>query len=375
MKNNIYFLTAVLCTAFLTAGLHAGAEDDAKAYYTELYERSAKHLELGNERQKVLAATIMGTSRKPKFVRPLGRELLHGLNDPVYRKMAAFDPYVKSAIATALGQIGREEALPYLEEALKETDKILNEQKQEIEEKQAQAKQNKSYELVLLQSKPGPAFMGPKEARPFITSPDALWNVADEFKKYIAPDPNDEWMQTRLKGYNYVNLAIHILGAIGDLGKPESTEVVVPFLSHPYPAIRMAAALALGQIGTLQAQEALGGRYAQEEDKRVKVRIAFGLFLNDPTRANFYQDLLGYLKDDDVKVRLEAAGAMRELALGESYYHLIDTMKLEDRQIVRDVLKQAIRNAELDNLFPPNPLIETGPTRIWIHGRPYSPDR
>ena len=79
------------------------------------------------------------------------------------------------------------------------------------------------------------------------------------------------------------------------------------------------------------------------------------------------------LKDDDKRVRLEAAMALRELALGESISPLYEAYRLEESELVRNVIDQAIRNAELDNLFPPNPLIESGPTRIWTYGQPVRP--
>jgi HEAT repeat protein len=91
--------------------------------------------------------------------------------------------------------------------------------------------------------------------------------------------------------------------------------------------------------------------------------------------VKYYQDLLQMLKDNDQRVRLEAAKALRELALGESITPLYQAYRLEESLLVRSVIDQAIRNAELDNLFPPNPLIQTGPTRIWTYGRPYRPDK
>ena len=79
------------------------------------------------------------------------------------------------------------------------------------------------------------------------------------------------------------------------------------------------------------------------------------------------------LKDNDVRVRLEAAKALRELALGESITPLFEARRLEESALVRSIIDQAIYNAEHNNLFPPNPQIQDGPTRIWTYGQPVRP--
>lgn len=346
-------------------------DSDIKQFYDTLYKTLERDLENGTAFQKINAIHYMASLRRYRFVRPLSRELLKGLNDPNLKKMAAFDPYIKSGIAHALGEIGRKEALEPLKEALGIVNKIITEEKEKHNQNVQKASQEKSYELFFERSEIGPALLSDDYIYP--TSADAPWSIADDFKKYIAVDPNDEWMQIRMKGYNYVNVAFHIIQAIGNIKVPEGAEAVIPFLEHPYRDLRLSAALALAKIGSLKALEALEKRFSSESDDQVKARIAFAILFNDNTRGQYYRALLEYLRHSDPRIRYDVASAFRELSLGEAYYSLVDAYLLEDNKIVKKVLQDAIHNAYMDSLFPPNPNIDTKPTRIWIYGDPYTP--
>ncbi len=367
MKN----LKLLMLVFMIPMYLFAGADDETIKYYEKLYKQLERDLENGTATEKINAIHYMASLRRYRFVRPLSRELLRGLDDPLYRKMAGFDPYVKSAIAHALGEIGRKEGLEPLIKALEIVGKIIEDERKLIETKKQIAQQNQSYELFYERNEIGPALLSDDYIYP--TSADAAWSIADDFKKFIAIDPNDEWMQVRMKGYNYVNVAFFIIQAIGNIKSEDGVDAIIPYLEHPYKDLRLSTALALAKIGSLKSLEALEKRYQVEQDDQVKARIAFAILFNDNSRGQYYKALLQLLRHPDHRVRYDVASAFRELALGEAYYELSDAFLIEDNPQVKKVLQQAIYNAYMDNLFPPNPLLDTGPQRVWIYGDPYAP--
>lgn len=368
MKSMRYgALALMLCSS----AVFAGDGDDAKAFYEAAHEKYERYLENGNVREKLEAIAWMGSFRRYRFVRPLSAELLNGLDDKNKRRMANFDPYIKSRIAQSLGYIRRKESLPALTKAVEYTNAILEEERKAYEATAQKAAQEKSFDLAVPNNKTGPALM--QKGYLFPVSPDGYWSTADEFKS-MDFDHNDEYMRVRREGYNYVNLMHHLLVAIGEIGDPESLNVVLPFLDHPYRDVRLAAVLSAALLGGDKARDAMIARYGTETDDVVKSRLCFGILHLDTTQGQYYRDLIGkYLKHDDVRVRLDAASGLRELSLGESLFHLHDAFLLETHPIVKNVLLQAIRNANLDNILPPNPLFDTGPTRIWVHGEPLQP--
>jgi len=360
-----------LCLIVVTGSIYAGDNDESKAYYELRHQQYEKYLENGNSIEKIEAVAWMGSLRRYRFVRPLSRELLRGLDDTNYRKMAVNDPYIKSQIAQALGYIKRKEALPSLKKAVELTNAILEQDRTTNEAARQKAEQEKSYSLVLPIGKTGPAQMQPGYIFPI--SPDGNWSIADEFKSQDF-DRNDEYMRIRMQGYNHINLMHYLLVAIGEIGDPESLDVVIPFLDHPFRDVRLAAVMSAALIGGDKARDALMSKYANETDDVVKSRICFGVLHLDTTQAQFYRDLVEkYLKSDDIHVRLDAANGLRHLAMGESLFHLHDAFLLENSPLVKNVLLQAIRNANHDNILPPNPLFDIGPTRISVHGEPLQP--
>ncbi|MBI39181.1 MAG: hypothetical protein CMF59_06255 [Leptospiraceae bacterium] len=370
MMKSAKLMALGLIAAMAAGPLMAGAEDDAKAYYAKRSEQALKDLDFGTMEQKLLATYYMGAPARPQFVRPLGRELLENLEDPALRNSAPNDPIVKSHIAWALGQIGHDAAVPYLLEAAEKVNAIIEEKRKAVEAAR-QKRSPESHEFLIQQDEPGP-FLSSTEV-PFPYSPDVYWSVADEFKSVPAVNLSAEDHRARIEGYNYVNVLQHIFIALGKIRQKESAEKIVPYLDHPYPAVRQEAALALGKIGSLAALEALERSFQNEKVPAVRARIAFSIFLNDHTRVKYYQEILTMLKDNDVRVRLEAAKALRELALGESISPLFEAQRLEESVLVRTVIDQAIEHAERNNLFPPDAQFETGPNRVWTYGRPVRP--
>lgn len=372
MKSRIIILAvAGMALSFPISVALANGPGEARTFYEESHVKYESMLANGNAPEKLLAVAWMGTFRRHRFVRPLSEELLHGLGDPASPKLAAFDPYVKSQIAIALGSIRRKEALPALTKALGIVKGMIDEEQKAYEVRAQKAQAEKSFEIITLPDRAGPAMM--KDAYVFPLTADGFWSLGQEFKT-SGYDPNDESMRVRMEGYNNVNLAQQLLMAIGEIQDPTSLDVVLPFLEHPYRDVRLAAVLSIASIGGEKALSSMLARYEKETDDQVKARLCFGILHLDTTHGNVYRDLVGkYMRSDNVRVRLDAASALRELALGESLFQLHDAFLLETHPIVKNVLLQAIHNANLDNILPPNRILDTGPTRIWIHGEPLQP--
>lgn len=373
MKSHLSMLAAsvgILLTAPVSVAF-ADGPSETRAFYEESHAKYEALLANGSAPEKLLAIAWMGTFRKHRFVRPLSEALLQGLGDPAMRKIPAFDPYVKSQIAISLGAIRRREGLTALTKSLEITKGILESEQQAYEAKLQKVQAEKSYEIVLPADRAGPAMM--KDAYVFPLSADGFWSIGQQFKT-TGYDPSDEGMRVRMEGYNYVNLTQHLLVAIGEIQDPATLDVVLPFMEHPYRDVRLAAVIAAASIGGEKALSSMLARYEKETDDQVKARLCFGILHLDTTHGNIYRDLVGkYMRSDNVRVRLDAASALRQLALGESLFQLHDAFLLETHPIVKNVLLQAIHNANLDNILPPNRVLDTGPTRIWIHGEPLQP--
>ncbi len=144
MCRKIY---AIILSFLFISSLFAGDRDDSIEYYEKLFKKMEQDLEFGTAYEKIQAIDFMTTFRRFRFVRPLSRELLKGLDDPYFRKQAANDPYIKSSIALALGMIGRKEAFNSLKKALEITEKIIQEERQKYNENVSKAQQTKSYYL------------------------------------------------------------------------------------------------------------------------------------------------------------------------------------------------------------------------------------
>ena len=371
MYSKIFRNAITISILFLPATLLA-VDPSAEELYSRIYGQANENLQNGNAEQKVLAAYVLGTQRKQKYVRPLSRELLDGLDNPILRKSSTHGPYVKSQIAWALGRIGHFQAIPSLNQALDITLKIVEEDLSVSSKKREALEQSKSpYPVVLDRDRPGPTHL--KKGSRFPDSPDIYWSLADDFKADMAANPDTVDDRIKLQGYNYVNLVLSILDSIGKItgnyknniatgsaGEPlkkklsETKLLLGKVLDHNLPSVRGGAALALAEIGDKESLELLDKRYQQETDFTVKTQIARAILWNDRTKSAVTQELISMLSSEDINVRLEASLALRDIGLGESLTYLQSALKIEDDSRIRTILKEAIFNAQIDNVMPVN---------------------
>lgn len=365
--------TALAVLVFPMHQVRGGTQDDAIALWTKRYKQAYKDLRFGHTFEKIEAARLMGKHKKARYIRPLGKELLRDLDNPTYRRMPTNDPYVKSEIAWAMGEIGHKQAVPALLQALATSLTIVDEElkatdairKMERENSDALATARgedvndpgRVRPVTLDRSRPGPFLV---EGYSFPYSPDMNWSQSDEFKHILAIDDNAEDHRIRLLGANYMNLIRALFMALGEIGDESAVDGVDPFpgvgnyLTHRIPFVRGFASHALGKIGTLKALSLIDQHYPNEQVDTVKVRIAFSVTDSDKTRFEYYNELLRYLALDDDRVRYLAAVAMRELSMGESLDHLRDAHSIEHDPVIRGVLHEAIHNAEVDSIIPVN---------------------
>jgi HEAT repeat protein len=371
---------ATVAVLILSTGLawpareaRGGTQDDAIEMWGKRYNQAYKDLRNGHTFEKIEAARLMGQHKKMRYIRPLATELLRDLDNPVYRQIPTNDPYVKSEIAWALGQIGHKHAVPALLQALQSTVAIIEEEFKANEERRQKEKEladsvaqaagedpadpQRIRFIVLDQSRPGPFLL---EGYSFPYSPDMLWSVSDEFKDVPSVDTSAEDHRIRLLGANYMNLVRSIMVALGEIADDSAVDGIDPhpglagYLTHRIPFVRSFAAHALGKIGTLKAASLIDQHYPNEQVDEVKVRAAFAVVENDKTRVEYYRELLRYLEIDDDRVRFLAAVAMRSLAMGESLDDLREAISIEHDPVIRSVLQQAIHNAEIDSIIPVN---------------------
>lgn len=377
--------TAVLSAAILliaglgVAPVQGGTQDDAIAMWGKRYQQAYQDLRYGSTFEKIRAARLMGAHRKSRYIRPLGKELLRELDRPAYRKVPTNDPYVKSEIAWAMGEIGHKQAVPDLLQAIALTMTIAEEefavtvQKRtealKASEEAATARGEDAAEperikpVTLTRERPGPFLV---EGYTFPYSPDMMWSKADEFKSIPAPDDTAEDHRIRLMGANYLNLLRALFIALGEIGDESAIEAIkaadgqtdIPgvssYLTNDIPVVRGFASIALGKIATKKAYALIDQHYPNETVDSIKVRIAHSVLGSDKSRTEYYDEMLRYLAINDDRVRYLAAVGMRELAMGESLDHLKDAYSIEHDPVIRKVLQEAIHNAEVDSIIPVN---------------------
>ena len=379
MKRCIF--TVLLLLAFKPALPVNPGDEGARIVHEKLYYRAVQNLTGGDGESKAEAALFFGSRRNPRYIRILGRELLKDLDvKSTYRVFPVNDPFVKSNIAWALGEIRHQKALPYLIQALAKTSEFIDEeakriearQKREIErtaeEEKGNAKDdylkfsiNKGRVMLIVEprDRPGPLLYKNTHALPY--SPDVYWSISDEFKEFLVPNQGDQAQRIRMYGFNYVNLAFHIFDAVGKIYhfeldktrvKDSDVEAVSAYLKHGYGFIRGAAAVCLGMIGSAKALGALEARFADETDPEVLARISHAMMRNDKGQTKHYVNLLKLLEHDERNVRFAAAIGLRELHLGESLVALKEAFRLEDDDVIRQILNEAIDAAYLDSLRP-----------------------
>lgn len=86
----------------------------------------------------------------------------------------------------------------------------------------------------------------------------------------------------------------------------------------------------------------------------MKARFARSILFVDKAQAATFKTLVELLKDRERGVRIEAIFAFRELAMAESADELREALRVEEDDSLRNLLKEAIGNAELDAVMPVN---------------------
>ena len=393
MRRTNRNLPALLCFLILGAALMpAGVWADSESEFLNrrALEKNLRDLRDDRAETKIHAIYFLSSSKQPRFLRPLGAELLRSLDKDSPTLFAApFDPYIKSLLARGIGRMGRPEGLYYLAAALTQTDEIMTELKKKSaarwerdrkfaeemnasgsktdtkNEKEERSINDRAIPRLTLESdRPGPALMRQGHSMPF--SPDVHWSVSDEFKATTV-DLDDDSHRMRMHGYNYTNVAVSLLDGFADLFEeigekmrgdygPTHVEQLKKFLTHEYSSVRSAAARALGQLGGLTALSALDQHLKTEKNKVVRTQVCRGVLAADRTRTDCYKQLLDTLRSPDRDERLSAAVALRELAFGESLPLLRGALDLEEVPELRQVLREAIVRATVDSMQGPSGL-------------------
>jgi HEAT repeat protein len=350
-----------------SAEIRAQGDDSVIVMYERIYATAMKNLDSGTVEQRVMAAYILGSQRVVRYTRPMADALIRDMNNPDYLKLPHNNPFVKAQIAWALGNIGRREAVPDLLVALDSTLKLIEADLKKTGELRAKIGSS-PFPVVLDRTEPGPALLKKGNELPY--SPSVYWSVADDLKK-ITVDPNDEGHRVLLEGYNYINQAMAIIEAIGRIGEnyvkhsnesipdegaaallKQSADALIPILSHRIPHIRIAAAEALGNIGTAEAIVALEKAFAEEKDNLVRPMICRSVLYNDRSKFAYLQEMIRLLSDHDREVRIETIRTIRDLGLSESAEYLKRALVVEEDPVLKKLIQEAIHSAEYNAILP-----------------------
>lgn len=386
----IYVTIAFLCIISSQAVFPGGSRAESEAETRAREKRLLKNMRSDNPDRILKAVYYFSARRKAKFVRPLGRQLNKHLDiSSNHLKTAVNDPYIKSQMAVALGRIARVESLPYLFNALAKTSDIIetglkiNVMLREKERKFAASFERKrggsgkgsaEYRsinekpiprLIIDRDRPGPALLRKGSGIPF--SPDVHWSIADDFKGIISPDNNNELHRMRMIGYNYVNLMIDILDAIGEIYyradltdrlefSVRDTDAVKNYLNHKFPDVRRIAARTMGKIAYgLDNRSILGlldNQLKKENDPRVKVCLCHAILMNERGRMDCWKTIIKLLKHDDNNVRYDVAITLSDLKFGEVIIPLRKAILLEENSLIKTLLKKALYYSTVESLTP-----------------------
>lgn len=366
--------------------IQAGAEDDALILWGARYKKAFFDLRFGSIYEKINAAQLMGAHRKSKFIRPLGAELLHHLENQKFLSMPTNDPYIKAQIAWALGEIGHPMAVPSLIKALDISLQLAKKENEEIKKRQvtlqkvedrlrkeeleivaknrqklgstdtdASDQQYKIKIVALGYERPGP-FLA--DGYSFPNSADMNWSIADEFRGAVY-DYKYEALRVRMKeGANWLNLSRAIFSALGKIGDRSAIDTVKKYMASDFPIVRGYAAQSLGEIAKNAEDDSallvVKEKYTSEKDERVQTYMAYAVLSNDKTNYAYYLDLLSFLKSDEIRKRYDAIRVLDQLALGESEYELREALKIESNEMLQGMLQKAIYKAKMDNALPVN---------------------
>ncbi|MCB1309207.1 MAG: HEAT repeat domain-containing protein [Leptospiraceae bacterium] len=362
-------ITVLIAFSVPDRTLQAGAEDDSRRMWTNIYDEAVWDLRFGTAREKVNAARMFGAHQKTEYIRPLSDELLRDLESETFRHLPANDPYVKATIAWALGEIGHKHVVPQLLKALEITDRLITAEIDAVKAARAEYEQsvagggnaNPNAEegddfridpVFIEPTRPGPFIRGGFR---FAYSPDMWWTLSDEFKSAAGILDDDGAQQIRLENANYMNLARAIFGALAKIGDDRAVEPLQAYLApEKIPHLRVYAAHALGQIGSDSGVQAVKAAYDSEADELVKIQFCLAILKNNKADFDYYYKLTEFLASDDRRIRLDAARAFEVLSMGESEPTLREALRIESDPLIRGVLEKAIHNAVIDYITPVN---------------------
>lgn len=382
MKNHpalyIILFALLLDPILIAAQETVPAAGSARWLSQRRYDKAEREVQDGEPIQKVRAARFLGARGNPRYLRILGDELLRDLDaDSPALGYTRNDPYIKSQIAWALGRSRHIKAVDYLLKALERTVRIINTVNQDLRQKddteqkvyeqdRRDYRDRKSREfpvknIRIPQRIPGPFIWKMDHQLPY--SPDVYWSISNDFKNLADIDESDQSIQIRKHGFNYVNVVFYIFEGIGEIYmyqknkswiKRGDVEAVAQYLDGKYmPFIRGAAAISLRQIGSPQAVKFLDQAYGKEKNEEVRMKISYAILSINKARIEHFQNLIRGLQSDEEGVRYAAAAGLRDLEIGESYHYLQEALRIEPRPVIRNVLKEAVKNARLNDLWVP----------------------
>ncbi len=369
MMKGILFCFVAFCLIFFTARLEMGyiyslpTRDRASLQKERVYMEALEMLQNGSARQKLKAVLLLGSTKNPRFIRPLMEELKRGIKkDNSFSGDVMNDPHIKTSLAWALGRIAHPDSVPSLLEVLEqsiqrarqERKMTRNQSEKALASPQKRDQRDISQDeirVVLDPDRPGPYI---KEQRGFVYNPDMMWSLSYKLTYDLPRHSSAQNLHILSQGANYWNLVRSILLALGRIGGEEARQELVARLDaekYPVVVVRSYAARALGEMNEPEALQELLKRFPKENDPFVRVHMLYSILQKDKTQSDMYLRLLKFLKNDYTPLRLLAVRALKELAMGESLEALREAYRTEAELHVRRVLRAAIINAERDNIF------------------------
>ncbi len=366
-KRMTAVLSVMLFPLFVTPLFSQEGSRDVFQPQKKLYREAVELLRHGTAYQRIKAAQLLGSYRDAQYVRPLVQVLLEHLEQPLWRKSAINDPYVKSWIAWALGEIGHPLAIEGLLTALAKTEAIIKQEIEELRQRKAAYDQlsasrgetstnQSSYDrvdyILLETDRPGPFIKG---GHRFPYGGDQNWNISDRVK-HTPIDLKDERHRLLLEGANYTNLLRAIFLALGRIKDDKATERLLVYLDplqYSIFTIRFYAAVSLGEIASATALRGLNARFNSEPDQQVKLQIAFAIMKIDRNNTVAYDFLIKALESDSPRMRLASAFAFDRLIMASALLNLREAYKVEDQLPVRRALKEAIQSTVTDRFLLP----------------------
>lgn len=248
-------------------------------------------VQVGTVENRVMAIEECGTSRFKFCYRPLIENLL----DP--------ELDIRKASALSLARLQIEDAALPLFEALEKADKDITAREEELKELSDKLKQETD----------------PVEKSVLVD------NIIYKKKRY----------QTA------VDYHANLIYAIGEAKADAASEKILPLLDDENPTIRRRTATALGKIKKEEAKEKLAAKLDNEKVDWVRVEILRALIEYEPANSKYRIQLINYLQNNDMWVRMYAARAIYDLKIYEGRIPLEKALRLEAEPMVRMQMKEA----------------------------------